>query len=208
MVCAMEENKQSRDTETMILQAAEKEFLEKGYAGTRTTEIARAAGVTHAMLHYYFRTKDKLFEKIVSDKIDKLVDIFLGAVGNPQLPLKERLRDSIERHFDFLVANASLPRFIVNELAVHPERIEQIREKLYVKAGKILSEMQKELDAIKSCIDAKMLLVDIISLNVFPFLAYPMVKVMAGGFFDDIGAFLEMRKQENVRTVLAKLNML
>lgn len=49
------------DTEARILQAAEHEFLTKGYAGARTTSIAEAAGVTHAMFHYYFRTKDKLF---------------------------------------------------------------------------------------------------------------------------------------------------
>ena len=49
----------SQDTETRILQAAEKEFFEKGYIGARTTSIAEAAGVTHTMLHYYFRTKDK-----------------------------------------------------------------------------------------------------------------------------------------------------
>ena len=62
----------SQDTETRILQAAEKEFLEKGYAGARTVSIAEAAGVTHAMLHYYYRTKDNLFEKIVSDKMHML----------------------------------------------------------------------------------------------------------------------------------------
>ena len=60
------EQSHSQDTETRILEAAEKEFFEKGYAGARTTSIAEAAGVTHAMLHYYFRTKDNLFERIVS----------------------------------------------------------------------------------------------------------------------------------------------
>ena len=57
----MGSQKNANDTEVRILQAAEKEFLEKGYAGAKTTDIAAAAGVTHAMLHYYFRTKDKLF---------------------------------------------------------------------------------------------------------------------------------------------------
>ena len=75
------EQSHSQDTETRILEAAEKEFFEKGYAGARTTSIAEAAGVTHAMLHYYFRTKDNLFERIVSEKINMLGDIILSAIG-------------------------------------------------------------------------------------------------------------------------------
>ena len=67
------ERNNPNDTESRILQAAEREFFEKGYAGARTASIAEAAGVTHAMLHYYFRTKDKLFERIVSEKISILI---------------------------------------------------------------------------------------------------------------------------------------
>lgn len=204
-----DDKKQPRDTEALILQAAEKEFLEKGYAGAKTTDIAEAADVTHAMFHYYFRTKDKLFEKIVADKIDKLGEILLGAVGNPDLPLKERISDGIERHFDFLVANPGLPRFVINELAVHPDRITPIRDKLLEKASAVLSSIQKELDALPGVsTTALMLLADIISLNVFPFVAAPMMKAAAGSFFSNYDEFLEMRKKENVKTILTKLNLI
>ena len=73
---------QSQDTESRILQAAEKEFFEKGLAGARTASIAEAAGVTHAMLHYYFRTKDKLFERIVTEKMNMLEKMVLSAIGD------------------------------------------------------------------------------------------------------------------------------
>ncbi len=205
----MGSQKNANDTEVRILQAAEKEFLEKGYAGAKTTDIAAAAGVTHAMLHYYFRTKDKLFDKIVSEKIDKLVEILLGAFGNPELPLKERLSEGISRHFEFLVANPGLPRFIINELAVHPERIDYIRDRLFDKTGNVLRGIQKELDDLPGVSsDAMMLLADIVSLNVFPFVAAPMLKAAAGQFYADYGDFFEKRKQENVKTILAKLNLL
>lgn len=204
-----DEQKQPRDTEALILQAAEKEFLEKGYAGAKTTEIAEAAGVTHAMFHYYFRTKDKLFEKIVSDKIDSLADILLGAVGNPEFPLKERIRDGIERHFDFLIANPSLPRFIINELAIHPDRIIPIREKLLEKSGAVLKSIQAELDCLPGIkTNALMLLADIISLNVFPFVAAPMLTAVAGDYFKNYEELLEARKQENIKTILTKLNLI
>lgn len=60
--------KPQQNKEQAILKAAEREFLTKGYAGARTTSIAEAAGVTHAMLHYYFRTKEHIFERILDEK--------------------------------------------------------------------------------------------------------------------------------------------
>ena len=59
---------ETSNTEQSILKAAEKEFLKKGFSGSKTTEIAKEAGVTHAMLHYYFRTKENLFNKVFEEK--------------------------------------------------------------------------------------------------------------------------------------------
>ena len=58
----------ARNKEQAIIDAAEREFLTKGFDGARTTSIAQAAGVTHAMLHYYFRTKEKIFERILDER--------------------------------------------------------------------------------------------------------------------------------------------
>ena len=70
--------------EQQILEAAEKEFLEKGYNGARTTSIAKAADVTHAMLHYYFRTKEQLFERFIDKKMSEIVppDFVIGTPKN------------------------------------------------------------------------------------------------------------------------------
>ena len=113
-----------RNKEQAILEAAEREFIAKGFAGARTTSIAEAAGVTHAMLHYYFRTKEQLFERILDEKMRLMGESVLAAFGQPGLPLAERLRDGIERHFDFIMANPDMPRFIVNEVFSRPERYE------------------------------------------------------------------------------------
>ena len=106
--------KPARNKEQAILEAAEREFLDKGFAGARTTSIAEAAGVTHAMLHYYFRTKEQLFERILDEKTRLMSQSVLTAFGQPDLPLQERIRDGVESHFDFIAANPDLPRFIVN----------------------------------------------------------------------------------------------
>ena len=202
----------SQDTETRILQAAEKEFFEKGYIGARTTSIAEAAGVTHTMLHYYFRTKDKLFEQIVSKKINMLGDIILSAIGDNNLPLEDRIRQGVERHFDFISANRDLPRFIVNEVFSHPERIEILKTSIQNIVNDLLNNLQQEIDeyAAKGLCqqaDARMILIDIVSLNVFSFMAAPIVKEAIGYSYKSYDEFLTLRKKENVETVLRKLKI-
>lgn len=207
-----EPHNHQRDTEALILQAAEREFLEKGYSGAKTTAIAQAAGVTHAMLHYYFRTKEKLFEKIVADKMDKLKRVMFGVIWNPDLPLRERLKQGVEQHFDFIAENPHLPRFIFNELHEHPERIDQVKNSIASIAAKAITTLQNEIDrkaASGECrpVDARMLMLDIASLNLFPFIAAPLISSSFGKLFEGRDELLEMRKKENVRTVLGKLGL-
>ena len=201
-----------QDTESRILQAAENEFFEKGYAGARTASIAEAAGVTHAMLHYYFRTKDKLFERIVSEKISMLADILLSAIGDANLPLEERIRQGIGRHFDFISANRDLPRFIVNEVLSRPEQIDTMKGNIQNIVNELLDNLQQEIDEYAAkgfCrqVDARMLLIDIVSLNVFPFMAAPIVYGAIGDSYRDYDEFLAIRKKENVETILNKLKI-
>ncbi len=206
------EQNHSQDTETRILEAAEKEFFEKGYAGARTTSIAEAAGVTHAMLHYYFRTKDNLFERIVSEKINMLGDIILSAIGDEDQPLEERIRQGVERHFDFIAANRDLPRFIVNEVLSHPEHIEMMKQNALRIVNNLLNNLQQEIDEYATQghyrrIEARMLLIDIVSLNVFPFMAAPIVKGAIGDAYADYDEAQALRKKENVKTIMNKLKI-
>lgn len=206
------EHSNLQSTEARILQAAEKEFFEKGYAGARTASIAEAAGVTHAMLHYYFRTKDKLFEQIVAGKINMLGDIILSAIGDGNLPLEERIRQGVERHFDFIAANRDLPRFIVNEVLSRPNHIEIMKRNALHVVNNLLSSLQGEIDEYAArglCrkVDARMLLIDIVSLNVFPFMAAPIVYSAIGDSYSNYDEFLAMRKKENVETILNKLKI-
>ena len=206
------EHSNLQSTETRILQAAEKEFFEKGYAGARTVSIAEAAGVTHAMLHYYFRTKDKLFEQIVAGKINMLGDIILSAIGDGNLPLEERIRQGVERHFDFIAANRDLPRFIVNEVLSRPNHIEIMKRNALHIVNSLLGSLQGEIDEYAArglCrkVDARMLLIDIVSLNVFPFMAAPIVYSAIGDSYSNYDEFLAMRKKENVETILNKLKI-
>ncbi len=204
------ETKPGQNTETAILEAAEEEFLKKGYEGARTVSIAQAAGVTHAMLHYYYRTKGQLFKKILDEKISLLSHSFIKAFGESGLPLTERLKKGIECHFDFIAANPDLPRFIVNEVFSDPEKQEMVKDSFRKAAHTLFLEVQQEID--KSAqkgemewIDVRTLLLDVISLNAFPFISFPLISSILGNWAENKEQFLEMRKHETVEMVMRRI---
>lgn len=201
---------QQNNTEQRILEAAEREFMDKGFAGARTTAIAQAAGVTHAMFHYYFRTKEKLFERILSEKVMLIRDIMLDSIGNTQMPLYDKVCETVARHLDFLAANPDLPRFLINEIVYHPERRQYLLSVINTNAPLLVANLQQQIDSLADrgeCrrVDARMLILDIISLNIFSFVAAPMVALLLGDLATDRQAFIETRKKENVDTILRKL---
>ena len=199
-------------TEQKILVAAEREFFEKGFAGARTTSIAESAGVTHAMLHYYFRTKAKLFEKIISNKMASLGELMLNSLAHSDLPLFEKIRTAIYRHLDFISENPELPFFFIREVYSDPERMKIVATSLSTHAEKSIGKLQSDIDeaaARGECrnIDAEMLLLDIVSLNIFSFLAQPILDVVLSDLFSDKKQFLELRKKENFETIMRKLKI-
>lgn len=198
------------DTETAILRAAEKEFLAKGFSGARTTSIAESAGVTHAMLHYYFRTKQNLFDTIVAGKIELLKRALISPLLDENQSLEHIIRDIISRHLDFIAANPDLPRFLIQEAYNETDRSRSFLDQIRKHAPMMLSTLQAKIDetaAIGQCrrIDAEMLMLDIASLNIFSFLAAPVVSAALWRLTDDRSGFLEARKQENFDTIMRKL---
>ena len=198
------------DTESRILQAAEEEFLLKGLEGARTTPIAERAGVTHAMLHYYFRTKNMLFERIIEEKMRNAGNIMQAVFVLGDMPLMERVKRGVEQHFDFIAANPNLPRFVIQEIYSHPERHEIMRSQVLTITKDWLCDLQRHIDesaATKATewIDARMLLLDIVSLNLFAFIGYPFVSLMFDGLVTDKKVFFEKRKAENVELIMRRL---
>ena len=196
-------------TEKIILQAAKEEFLLKGFAGARTTEIAQKAGVNHAMLHYYFNTKEQLFEQVMAEVIALFRDSVASVFEQSDMPVLEQIKEAMSRHFDFVRQNPLLPRFIINEISVRPEYIESLKSKLLPIAGNAFRKLQHSLDEASArgeiCqIDARTLLIDVISMNLFVFIAHPIVTQMQP-VLGDLNAFYEARKQENIHVITKRL---
>ena len=204
------DNQEKQSKEQLILAAAEQEFLTKGYDGARTTSIAQAAGVTHAMLHYYFRTKEQLFERIVDDKFATMSHSMVAIMGDPSLPIVERIKGGIAAHFDFIAANPLLPRFVINEIVSRPERYEVLHERVGFVVNSVYNGLQAEADCAAERgeieqVDIKMLFISIMSLNIFTFVAYPFMEPIMGELMANREQFLAARKAENIETILRRI---
>ena len=188
--------------EQQILEAAEKEFLEKGYNGARTTSIAKAADVTHAMLHYYFRTKEQLFEHIIDKKMSEIVPLMTHLFGNSDLPLVKRIEEAVSVHFDFVVANPDLPRFLINEVLPHKERCDLFRSKIE-NVLYLVDNLQREVNEAAASGEVEqfnvlLLFQSVLSLNIFPSVMANMIENLLGDNGQSMKEVLAQRKAENI----------
>lgn len=200
-----------RNTEQNILDAAEVIFLEKGYSGTTTTEIAKRAGVNHAMLHYYYRTKENLFEIIFEKQVKNIANSFLSIV-NDNKTFTEFVVEAIERHFDFIKQNPKTIIFIISEInnnSVSKELWNKYSQTIFKQVIiNLKGKMEKEIAAKQiRDIDPVDFLLTVLSLNVFVFIALPLFKSANVFPNNEIVKFLDRRKKENIRIALLALKL-
>ena len=118
----------SQNIEKRILWVAERLFLEKGFSGTSTTEIAKTVGCNQALIHYYFRTKEKLFWDVFEPKVEQVVS-YLDLPLDESIDFMERLGNVIDFYFGILELDERLAPFIVNELLMNSERWDKFRDR-------------------------------------------------------------------------------
>lgn len=202
--------KNEQSMEQAILETAERLFLEKGFASTSTTQIAREVGCNQALVHYYFRTKDNLFNTIFEQKFKLFFQGIFEAKNMKNLEFPDKLKYVIESHFDLLRKNPRIPSLIINELARQPEQINILREKLHVFPEQLFedlnAELQSEIEKGKireiSLMD---LLTTIISLNVALFIMMPIVEKILPLNEIQKEFMIAHRRSENVDFILKSL---
>lgn len=199
----------AQSKEQQILEAAEREFLKKGYDGARTTSIAKAAGVTHAMLHYYFRTKEQLFERFIDKKMSEVVPLLTHLFGNSDLPLVERIEKTISVHFDFVATNPDLPRFLINEILPYKERCNLF----YSKVANFLyffNHLQREVNEAAARGEVEqfnvlLLFQSVLSLNIFPSLMINMIENLMSNNEQSMKEIFAQRKAENIELIMRRI---
>lgn len=186
--------KKDSKTERLILDAARKVFIEKGLAGSRMQDIANQAGYNKALLHYYFTSKNKLFDIVFEQETGNFFSHLAGILAE-ELPLFEKIEKIVSLDIDRLTQLPGMPNFILNEMNNNPEVILKRLKKIPIEM--ILGNFQKQVNAeIKKGtirkITAQQLLINIQSLCIFPFIARPMVR---GIFQVDEKTYLAMMQK-------------
>jgi AcrR family transcriptional regulator len=178
---------------------------------TRTTEIARIAGVNHALLHYYFQTKEELFTKVFEKKMQEVIFSLLSVISQ-DLPLIDKIKAGIESHFDCIVQNPQMPFFILNEFLTNAKRIKTFRPILEPIITEVYSCLEADLQkAITNKeirpITSSDLLYNIVTLNVCSFIVQPIAFQLLNLSKEEYTAFINRRKAENVETILSRLRL-
>lgn len=197
------------NTEQAILEAAQEIFLDKGYAAASTVKIAEKAGVTHAMLHYYFRSKEKIFLKILDNEMSEMFSSIAG-IMSPEAGLWETMERAIGLHFDFLDSHRRFPFLMLNVIESNPEMLEKYKRKF---ENIVKTELARHRERMsrweKDCgvneVDMIQLLYTVASLNVSAFLGIPPMKKVLKMSDSQIDEFLVKRKEEILRTVYMRL---
>lgn len=183
-------------TEERIFEAATDIFLEKGMDGARMQDIANHANINKALLHYYYRTKDKLFNAVFEKIAEKMFSKF-APVSDEKLSLDEKIKFFFKEHISFLQKNPRLPSFILNEINRNPERFKKLLSNIDVnKLWDTLEEQHKDELACYNITRETIpqLLTTIASISVFPFAARGILVGIFEKLDIDFDAYLEQRK--------------
>ena len=159
-------------SEEKIKEAASKVFTRKGYAATRTRDIADEAGMNLALLNYYYRSKEKLFQLVMEEKLQLLFGLISPIVMDPRTGVEEKVEKLATQYLDMLLENPDLPLFVLSEIRQHPERF-----KKKMKLDKLIrnSPLLAQLKQRRPDLDPLHFLMNILGLAVFPFVSKPIL---------------------------------
>ena len=182
------------NTEQAILQAAETEFLDKGFALAKTTEIAKQAGVTHAMLQ---------------EKVDLMAHSLVATLDDGK-PFLKQMEDLTGAHFDFIAENPKLPFFLLNEIHLNEKRRELYLPVLSSAVRNTLQNVERRLEqAVKRGevrpIRTADLMFSIFSLNVMSFVGQSLVQQAFDLDREDMRQFILQRRAENIEMIFSRL---
>lgn len=166
-----------QSTEEKILQAAEKEFIENGYDGTRMQAIANKAGINKALLHYYYRSKDKLFLMVFKSTVKHFAPKFTKVLLQEDLDFFDKIRVFVKNYILLVQKNSHLPGFVIHELSKKNSSFSYILQEMEINIQPIFDMINAEIEAGRIIkIEPKQLILNVVSLSVFPFVAAPIAQ--------------------------------
>lgn len=192
----------NNNIEETIINAARAEFVKHGYECTSMSEIAARAGINRPTLHYYFRTKEKMFQAVFGDIVETFIPN-IQSIAESDLPFIDKLRAIIDKYIAAFAQNPDVPCFIINEIERDPQHLLATAKEIHIdKLLKTLHQsMLKEIEAgkIKPIAPEKMFCT-FYGLLVFPIVSKKVTKII---FFNnqesDYQEFMQNWKEHIIR---------
>ncbi|AVM49875.1 TetR/AcrR family transcriptional regulator [Capnocytophaga sp. oral taxon 878] len=174
-------NTKDTSTEDRIKAAARKVFHQKGYAGTRTRDIAEEAGINHAMLNYYFRSKEKLFGIVMMETMAQFFKGVSDILNNKNTSLEQKIELIVNNYTDLLLEEPELPTFMFNEVRANPETFVANTPILQALEHSVLARQYAEAVAQGRITEPNLMhsVLNVISLVIFPFIAQPIFTALS-----------------------------
>ncbi len=192
-------------TEEKIIGAARKLFMQKGFEGTKTRDIANEAGINLALLNYYFRSKENLFEIIMKENMGQFMQVISEIVNNEKTSIEAKIEELVNNYITMLMRLPDMPLFVMNNLKNNPERIEMTQKFM---GSHFMKQVQQ---AIKSGEIAPMnpmnMMLNIVGLTIFPFVARPMFQSASGINQEQFNALMIERKKLIPKWIAAMLKV-
>lgn len=196
-------------TEQKILDVATEVFQQRGYAGARMQDIADKAEINRAMLHYYYRNKEKLFEGIFKNAFGKLIPN-INEVFESDAPLFDKIRLVVDRYIGMVFQNRNLPMFVLHELQQNPQKFV---DNFFTTGNKpnptkLIMQIQQEIQEGKiRPIDPRHLVVNMLSMCMFPFIGQPVFQQVLNMSNEQYDQFLEDRKTQVAEFIINSIKL-
>lgn len=191
-------NARHTETEALILDAARKVFLENGFDGATMQMISNEAGINKALLHYYYRSKDRLFEAIFIEAFGQMVPNLMK-IFMSEIPFEEKIRAFVNTYITTLLHYPQIPQFILHELHRNPQRIVELIQSTGIKPEFVFEVIQQEMEKgnIRR-MDPRQFMVNMLALCIFPFAARPLIQ---GFIFHNDQATFDRFMEERINSV-------
>lgn len=190
-----------KPTEELILDAAMKVFTRKGFAAARMEEIAKEAGINRALLHYYHRDKQTMFNRIFENRFKEFFKGLFVIFESDNISLFEKIKRMVDHEISTLIKHPDLARFIITEIAQSPDLLIEYGKKLGVNPRMFIEAFEKQVvkevnEGVIKPIEGRQLLINIMSLCIYPFVARPIIQTMMSVDETNFYHMAEQRKKE------------
>lgn len=184
---------QDPSTEEKIKEAARKVFTKKGFAAARTRDIAEEAGINLALLNYYFRSKEKLFDLVMRETMQEFIKGMKGVFNHEESSLLIKVQKIVDNYIDLFKIHPDIPMFVLSEMRTQPDKF---IANMGIKSVLLESHFFKQImQAGKGKVHPLHFMMNLIGLTVFPFIASPLLMRVGSLKQKEFDILMEERKK-------------